>query len=116
MNGEGRLKDIVTVLGYSLIPAIIGLNIGTVFSQAVASDEEAFYYMIVVIGIAYTVMLVLMGCMTVHNYTLGKTLLTFLLTFIALLIIIFVALLFFDLITQVYSFLRSIYQELIFRN
>ena len=39
--------------------------------------------------------LVLVGIMTVHNYTLGKTLATMILTFIAMLVIIFVVMLLF---------------------
>ncbi len=115
MEGEGRLKDISIAIGYSLIPAIIAYIIGTIFSQFVSLDEGAFYYMILAVGVSYTLILMLIGIMTVHNFTLGKTIITVLLTFVALFIIIFVILLFFDLINQVISFFRSIYQELIFR-
>lgn len=115
MEGEGRLKDILIALGYAMLPMIVCFNIGTVVSQFVAQNEEAFYYMIVAVGIALGLFMMLIGIMQVHNYTLGKTLVTIFLTFIAMFIIIFIILLFVDLITQVYSFLRSIYQELIFR-
>ena len=56
-----------------------------------------------------------MGIMQVHNYTLGKTLITLFLTFVAVLIIIFLALLLFNLVSQVITFFKSIYLELIFR-
>lgn len=115
MEGEGRLKDIAIAAGYALTPLIICLNIGTIFSQYVTFDEGGFYYMIVAFGVAYSLIMALMGIMQVHNYTLGKTLLTIFLTFVAMLIIIFVVLLFVDLLTQVYNFFYSIYQELIFR-
>lgn len=115
LNGEGRLKDIATAVGYSLFPAILCFNIGTIFSQFVAQGEGAFYTMIVGIGIAYTLFIMLIGIMEVHNYTLGKTLITIILTFIAVFIIIFLVLLLMDLINQVISFFRSIYQELVFR-
>ena len=80
-----------------------------------AQNEEAFYFMILGIGIAYGLFMILIGIMQVHNYTLGKTLITIFLTFIAMFIIIFVVLLFTDLISQVYNFFYSIYQELIYR-
>ncbi len=115
MEGEGRLKDISIAIGYAMIPMIVCFNIGTVVSQFVAQNEEAFYYMIIGIGIAYGLFMMLIGIMEVHNYTLGKTLVTIFLTFIAMFIIIFIVLLFADLINQVYSFFYSIYQELIFR-
>lgn len=115
MEGEGRMKDILIALGYAMVPMIVCFNIGTIVSQLVAQNEEAFYFMIVAVGIAYGLFMMLIGIMQVHNYTLGKTLVTIFLTFIAMFIIIFIILLFVDLITQVYSFLHSIYQELIFR-
>lgn len=115
MEGEGRLKDISIAIGYAMIPMIICFNLGTVVSQFVAQNEEAFYWMIIGIGVAYGLFMMLIGIMEVHNYTLGKTLVTIFLTFIAMFIIIFIVLLFADLINQVYSFFYSIYQELIFR-
>lgn len=115
MEGEGRLKDIAIAFGYGMIPMIVCFNIGTVISWFVAQNEEAFYYMTIGIGIAYGLFMILIGIMQVHNYTLGKTLITIFLTLIAMFIIIFIVLLFVDLINQVYGFFYSIYQELIFR-
>ena len=115
MEGEGRLKDIAIAVGYAMIPIIVCYNLATLVSQFVAADEEAFYWVILVVGIAYGLLMMLMGITQVHNYTLGKTLVTIFLTFIAMFIIIFIVLLFADLITQVYNFFYSIYQELIYR-
>ena len=115
MNGEGRLKDTAIAVGYALIPMIVCFNIGTVFSQFVTEEEGAFYTIIVGLGIAYGMIMALIGIMQIHNYTLGKTLITIFLTFVAMLIIIFLALLLFDLLNQLYNFIYSIYQELIFR-
>lgn len=78
-------------------------------------EEGAFYTIIVGLGIAYGMIMALIGIMQIHNYTLGKTLITIFLTFVAMLIIIFLALLLFDLLNQLYNFIYSIYQELIFR-
>lgn len=115
MEGEGRLKDIAIAIGYAMTPMIVCFNIATIFSQFVSQEEGAFYWIIMGLGIAYGLLMMMMGIMEVHNYTLGKTLITVFLTFIAMFIIIFVVLLFVDLINQVYSFFYSIYQELIFR-
>ncbi len=115
MDGKGRIKDIIIAIGYSLLPATVCILIGTVFSWFVSEDEAAFYTMICGIGIAYTLFMMLVGIMTVHNFTLGKTIVTIFLTVVAMLLIIFVLLLLVDLVNQVYSFLWSIYQELMFR-
>jgi len=115
MDGKGRLKDIMIAIGYSTLPATVCILIGTFFSNFVSEDEAAFYTMICGIGIAYTLFMMLVGIMTVHSFTLGKTIITLFLTLVALLLIIFVLLLVVDLINQVYSFLWSIYQELMLR-
>lgn len=115
MNGEGRLKDIATILGYSLVPMTISYIIATIVSQALAQNEESFYSIIIVIGTIWTVLLALSGVMIIHNYTLLKTLLTILLTIVAMLIIVFIVMMFSDLVNQVYGFCYSIYTELLFR-
>lgn len=115
MDGEGRFKDIVIAIGYSMFPIIVTTVLATLISQGVAENEEAFYSILMGVGTAYTVIMMLIGIMQIHNYTLGKTLITLFLTILAVLIIIFLALLVVNFITQVYVFLRSIYTELIFR-
>ncbi len=115
MDGEGRFKDIIIAVGYGITPATVGYVIATLLSKVIADNEQAFYGLVIAIGIAYAVILVLMGIMQVHNYTLGKTLTTLFLTFVAVLIIIFLALLLFNLVNQVITFFKSIYLELIFR-
>ena len=115
MGGEGRMKDIAIAIGYGTAPITVMLVIGTVVSQFVADNEQAFYTLIVAVGIAYGLIMMLIGIMQVHNYTLGKTLLTLIITFVAMLIIIFLLLLLSNLIGMVYNFFHSIYTELIFR-
>lgn len=115
MDGEGRFKDIMIAVGYAMVPLIITYILATIVSQFLADGEQAFYSIIMGVGIAYTLFMALTGIMQVHNYTLGKTLLTLLLTLLAVFIIIFLVLLVANFIGQVVFFFRSIYTELIFR-
>lgn len=115
MNGEGRMKDVAIAIGYACAPLIPVFLAATALSHVITEEEAAFYSLLIGVGIAYAVMLMLIGIMQVHNYTLGRTLVTLFLTFLAILIIIFVGLLLADLIGQVYNFFRSVYIELIFR-
>lgn len=116
MNGEGRFKDIVTAVGYSTVPMTIGIVLATILSQFVADTEQAFYSIVLGVGIAYGVIVMLIGIMQVHNYTIGKTLLTLFLTFIVVLIIVFLALLLSNLISLVFVFVKSVYTEIVFRS
>ncbi len=115
MDGEGRFKDICIAVGYALLPMIVTYILATIVSQFLADGEQAFYAIIMGLGVAYTLIMALMGIMQVHNYTLGKTLLTLLLTLLAVFIIIFLVLLVANFIGMVMAFFRSIYTELLFR-
>ena len=111
MNGEGRMKDISIAVGYGTVPISFSLIVATIFSQFVADDEQAFYTLIIGVGIAYGLIMILMGIMQVHNYTLGKTLVTLFITFVAMLIIIFLILLMSNLLGMVFNFFKSINHE-----
>jgi len=115
MEGEGRMRDIVTVAGYAMLPIALMLGPATIVSNVVSIEEAAIYQILIGISIAWTAVLLLLGVMTVHNYTLLKTLITLVLTFVTILILIFIGLLVMDLLNQIYGFLYSIYTELIFR-
>ncbi|MGN0793823.1 MAG: Yip1 family protein [Aristaeellaceae bacterium] len=115
MDGEGRLKDICIAVGYAMLPMIVTYILATIISQFIADGEQAFYSIIMGIGVAYTLIMALTGIMQVHNYTLGKTLITLFLTLVAVFIIIFLVLLITNFVGQVISFFQSIYTELIFR-
>ena len=115
MDGEGRFKDILIAAGYALFPMMAATAAATAVSHLVAENEEAFYTLLIGLGTAYTVIMLVIGIMQVHNYTFGKTLITLFLTVVAMLIIIFLGLLVINFITQVYSFFRGIYMKLIFR-
>jgi hypothetical protein len=115
MNGEGRMKDIAIAVGYSTVPMSTVLAAGTLISWFIADDEQPFYLLILGAGIVFGILLMLIGIMQVHNYTLGKTLGTLFITFLAMLVIIFLLLLLSNLMGMVVTFIRSIYTEIIFR-
>ncbi len=115
MSGEGRLKDIAIAVGYGTTPISFVLLLSTLISRFIADDEQAFYGLLIGAGIAYGVIMILIGIMQVHNYSLGKTLVTLLLTFLAMLIIVFLILLLSNLLGLVFNFFRSVYTELLYK-
>ncbi|MHB8130267.1 MAG: Yip1 family protein [Mobilitalea sp.] len=115
MEGEGRFKDIITVIGYSMLPMVLTYIPATIISWFVASDEEGIYFLLTGISVLFFLILLLVGIMIIHNFSFGKTIVTLVLTFISLLLIIFVILLVISLMNQVILFLQSAYTELILR-
>ncbi len=115
MGGEGRFKEILMVAAYSMLPIIV-VNIPlTLLSNVLTNNEIPFYTFFSGVAIAWSAALLLVGCMTVHNYSMGKTVAVAVLTVLVMLIIAVLAVLFFNLLQQVYIFLSSLVLELRFR-
>lgn len=115
MEGEGRFKDIITVVGYSLLPMVLTLIPATIISWFIAADEEGIYGLLIKIPILLFLILLVIGIMTVHGFGFGKTLITIALTIVAMVCIVFIILLLVSLINQVIGFIDSAYTELILR-
>ena len=115
MDGEGSFKDIVMVFGYSCLPMIL-IQIPAAFISNIASYSEIAYINILNVGsVVWFIFLLFFGIMTVHQYSLGKMFATTVLTVAAAAVIVFVYLLFFSLLTQMGTFIATIYKEIAFR-
>ncbi|MNJ43732.1 Yip1 domain protein [compost metagenome] len=115
MDGEGRFKDIMMAAAYSLVPLILICYPTTFISNVLTQEEAVFYYLLNAIALIWCAGLLVIGTMTVHQFTLGKTLVTMGLTLIMAAIVIFLMLLLYSLFQQMVDFVYSIYTELIFR-
>ena len=115
LDGEGRLVDILTVTGYSLLPMVMMYIPCTFFSYLIAENEEAFYYVLIAGSILYFIVLEVIGLMTIHNFTFGKTILIILLTIVAIFVILFLILLLVSIVQQIILFFGGIYDEFMLR-
>lgn len=114
-DGEGSFKDVFVAVSYSLVPLVI-LQIPCVaLSNVLTISEMDILNMIVGIAWVWVAMLVFFGVMVTHDYTLGKNFITILGTIIMVCVIMFVAVLFFGLISKIYAFGFNIYVELSYR-
>ena len=115
MEGKGKYKEIFMVTGYALFPVIIVGFPAVIISNFLTLEEMAFYTLAVSISYVAAGWMLFMGILNIHNYGLFKTILAFLATFIAMAVLMFLGLLFFDLIQQFISFVASIYNEISLR-
>ncbi|MEW4429604.1 YIP1 family protein [Paenibacillus pabuli] len=115
MEGEGKFREIFLATGYSLIPVILIYSPMIVISRFMVQEETAFYYLFNSIAFFWFLLLLFIGTMTVHQYTVFKTIITMLLTLIVMGIIVFLGALVFSMLQQLYEFGYNIYRELIFR-
>nr|MDD6335116.1 Yip1 family protein [bacterium] len=114
-DGEGSFKDVWVNLAYSLVPYIIFLLIATFVSNFMTQQEGVFYGMLVGIGVLWTMGLMFLGLKTAHQFTMGKTVGSVLLTLAGVVIIVFLILLVFALVQQMMDFITTVYNEIRYR-
>lgn len=115
MEGKGSFKDIYIATAYGLFPIIL-INLPLIFvSRVITLEEGAFYYVINTIAVIWSGFLVFVGMLVTHEYELGKNVFTSILTGVGMGIVIFLALLFFNVLAQLYGFIDTLYTEISFR-
>ena len=115
-DGKGRMKEIFLMICYSLYPMIWANAFGIILSRILTGEELAIYALVMSLGSLLTGYMIFMGMISIHEYGLGKCLLTILFTLLAASIIIFILLLSFNLFQTMYGFFYQIYQEITLRN
>lgn len=115
MNGKGKLSQIYMATAYAFTPFVL-IRIPMIFLTYVLTLEEATYYNVLYrLSTIWCVILVLAAMMMIHDYTLGKAIFSSLMTIVAMMIIIFLIVMFFSLITQSFGYFVSLYKEAAFR-
>ena len=115
MDGKGYYKDIVMVFGYACLPMTL-VRIPAIILSNVLSTSETIYYNFL-IGFAWTWFLVLLflGIMMVHDYSFIKAIGTLVLTAASMLVITFLAMVFYNIFSVLLSFVMAAYKELSMR-
>lgn len=114
-DGKGKLKHIYLVVCYSLLPMLI-MDVMVLFaSNFVIAEETVILTAFSAMGIVWFAYLVITGLCTVHEFGLGKTLVTLVATAVAALILLFLGVLFVSLVEQMYQFLYIFGKELMRR-
>lgn len=111
LEGEGTFKDIFMMSCYALLPSIIITFITTLLSNVLSIGESAYITVLSFIAYAWMLLLFFIGIMEIHNYSMSRTIASVLLTIIAMAIIMFIMLLFLDMISRIFGFGYSIIQE-----
>ena len=115
MDGKGRMKDIYMALAYALVPSVIINALMIIISQFITFDEGAIYWFLSGFSMLWTGVLIVCGMMMIHDYSMGKTLLSSLLTVIGMGIMVFIFVVFFSLISDTIAYFISLYREILFR-
>ena len=114
-DGEGTLKKICIYSAYALVPYIFSVYLSTFVSNFLILDEAIWVSFIDLLGLGWSVILMIQAMKAVHQYSMTKTIVSIVGTLIAMLLILFLAVLLLSLFQQVYVFVYSIYTEIAYR-
>ncbi len=115
MDGEGNMKDVYIATCYSLTPLALFLIPFTLVSNTLTLTEQSYYNILLTGVFIWTAFLLFVSVLITHQYTVLKAIITCVLIIIGILIIIFIAILFYNLLQHMISFVLSSWQELSFR-
>lgn len=115
VDGKGKFKEIVMVVGYATFPYLIITVISTIYSNYITPDEAAFYYFFRALAMGILLLLIFTGTMVIHEFSVKREVVTVILTIVAMGVIIFIGLLFFSVIQQIYGFIYAIFKEITLR-
>lgn len=115
LDGEGNMRRIAIYSAYALVPYIICNFISTGVSYFITLDESIWTTAISMIGLWWSVILMVFGMKACHQYTFTKTIVCLLLTIVGMLLILCLLVLVLSLFQQVWLFIATIYTEIMYR-
>jgi hypothetical protein len=114
-DGEGTLKDIFIATAYALMPIPLLTIPATIATNFCSLTEAEMITLVLGLSYVWTGMLIFFGSMTTHGYSMGRNILITIFTLVGMIFILFVAVLFWNLITRMVSFVTDIVTELSYR-
>lgn len=114
-DGEGTLKKICIYSAYALVPYIACSFISIFISNFIVEDEKIWMTAIYYLGLIWSVVLMIQAMKAAHQYSFKKTIVSMFFTIVAMLLILFLAILLLSLFQQLYVFGYSIYTEIAYR-
>ena len=114
-DGKGRLGQVYMATCYALAPYPLVQFPLMIFSNFVTVDEAEFYAVLSMLSLLYAAILIVVAMGQIHEYSAGKNLLFTIATLFAMLVMIFILMIFFIMISQGVAYFISLARELLFR-
>ncbi len=114
-DGKGRLKQVYMATCYAMAPYPL-INIPLIFiSNMVTEDEGSFYTVLATFSLIWAGALIIAAMMQIHEYSISKTIFFTVASIFAMLVITFILMLFFTMISSGISYFVSMGKEIMFR-
>ena len=115
MNGEGKLRQIWVVTCYALIPYVVFTALFIIASNFASLEMGVFLYLLYAFGIAWSCIMMFFGMYQIHQLDFKGTVANVFLTIVGIAIMLFIMVLLYSLFQQMYTFLYTIFSEIMFR-
>ena len=112
MSGSGKMKEIATVSAMSLIPYISAIFLTMLLSNVFIMSEGVFMDGILFVASLWSVMLMISGMQTIHEFSFVKAIWILVLTFLGIAIMAFAVLLAWSLFQQISTFVQMVWEEI----
>lgn len=114
-EGKGSLREVWIGICYALVPMTCGLALQLLLSQFLTAEEGTFLTYITVIGAGWTLLLLVFGMQEIHQYSFGRNVVALFFTIVGILILLFLLFLMANLAIQVSDFVKTVFDELMYR-
>ncbi len=114
-DGKGRLGQVYMATCYGLLPyPVIQLPL-MLLSNVVTVDEKEFYTVISGVSIVFCGLLIIAAMGQIHEFSGAKNILFTIATLFAMLVMIFILMIFFSMVSQGVAYFIALGRELLFR-
>ncbi len=111
-GGRGKISEIAVVTCYSLTPMIVGNLLTFALTNVLIPEEGAFLSIAATVLTLYSLLLIVIGTVTIHDYDFKSFLGTTLLSLIGIAIVVFLMIMIILLVQQLWVFLVTLFTEL----
>jgi len=115
MDGEGRFRDILISTAYIYVPYILFMPLLTSLTNLLTEAEKSLYLTLFWGTFVWMAFLLIQKVRIVHDYSLGKTFGTIVLTVFGMAVLWFILLLLLGIVNQALQFFYAVYKEIVFR-
>ena len=114
-DGKGRLGQVYMATCYALTPYPLIQFPLMIFSNFVTVEEAEFYGVLSGISLVWCALLIIAAMGQIHEYSAGKNILFMVFTLFAMLVMVFILMIFFSMISQGVAYIISLVREFLFR-
>lgn len=114
-EGKGRLSQIYMATCYAMTPYPLLQFPMIIMSNMLTVNEAEFYMILGKLSILWVGLLIITAMMEIHEYKISKTILFTVGTIFAMMVMVFIMLLFFSMISQGFLYFAALGKELLLR-